>query len=147
MKNIALILGFMFLSYIGLFSQDETEKFVKDFKHAIEIKDTNQILEITNFPFYSYDEEKDVIDIQNLVSFKKTIVSYFFSQDFYYFIFRSARLQKASSELSSKTLLKINETDKKELLLLNFDFGSLVFKKIEGKIKMTAGIWIPIDKD
>lgn len=144
MRYLILLISFTCILYSN--NKDNT-KFVNEFKKALVKKDTNWIISNTVFPFYSYDETNDALDVHTDISFREKMIPYLFSKEFINNIASIDRLVVASTEIEEPTLKKINQKNKTELLLLNFEFGSLVFKEINKKLLFVAGIWIPITND
>jgi len=144
MRYLILFISFTCILYSN--NKDNT-KFVNEFKKALVKKDTNWIISNTEFPFYSYDETNDALDVHTDISFREKMIPYLFSKEFINNIASIDRLVVASTEIEEPTLKKINQKNKTELLLLNFEFGSLVFKEKNKKLLFVAGIWIPITND
>jgi len=144
MRYLILFISFTCILYSN--NKDNT-KFVNEFKKALVKNDTNWIISNTEFPFYSYDETNDALDVHTDISFREKMIPYLFSKEFINNIASIDRLVVASTEIEEPTLKKINQKNKTELLLLNFEFGSLVFKEKNKKIFFVAGIWIPIIND
>lgn len=144
MRYLILFISFTCILYSN--NKDNT-KFVNEFKKALVKKDTNWIISNTEFPFYSYDETNDALDVHTDISFREKMIPYLFSKEFINNIASIDRLVVASTEIEEPTLKKINQKNKTELLLLNFEFGSLIFKEKNKKLLFVAGIWIPITND